>query len=201
MESTSTAPPAETAPATPTDAADARISELGSLLAAVEDTSHQPERQTIRADDGYENHLAQVRLGIATSLFLALKAKHGPSAAHSLRVAISCSSWATMLGLDDSQRDEVEVAALLHDVGKIGVPDYVLMKPGKLTAEESQAMERHRRLSVEILAACSASQNVVEIVAHTGAWYNGCRDGFRLKGEDLPIGARMVTIIDAFDAM
>src|SRR5215208_1367054 len=107
MESTSTAPPAETAPATPTDAADARISELGSLLAAVEDTSHQPERQTIRADDGYENHLAQVRLGIATSLFLALKAKHGPSAAHSLRVAISCSSWATMLGLDDSQRDEV----------------------------------------------------------------------------------------------
>jgi diguanylate cyclase (GGDEF)-like protein/PAS domain S-box-containing protein/putative nucleotidyltransferase with HDIG domain len=201
MESTSPVPNTETVPVIPTDAADARMSELNSLLAAVEDTSHQPERQTIRADDGYENHLAQVRLGIATSLFLALKAKHGPSAAHSLRVAISCSSWAMMLGLDENQRDEVEVAALLHDVGKVGVPDYVLMKPGKLTAEEAQAMERHRRLSAEILAACSASQNVVDIVANTGAWYNGCRDGFPLKGEDLPIGARMVTIIDAFDAM
>ena len=200
MESTPTIPFSEITPI-PVDAADSRMSELDSLLAAVEDTSHQPERQTARPDDSYENQLAQVRLGIATSLFLALKAKHGPSAAHSLRVAISCSSWAMLLGLDDGQRDEVEVAALLHDVGKIGVPDYVLMKPGKLTAEEGHAMERHRRLSAEILAACSASQNVIDIVANTGAWYNGCRDGYRLKGEDLPIGARMVTIIDAFDAM
>src|SRR4051812_19914379 len=112
MESTSTVPFPEIASA-PTDAADARMSELSSLLAAVEDTSHQPERQTIRPDDNYENQLAQVRLGIATSLFLALKAKHGPSATHSLRVAISCSSWAMLLGLDEAHRDEVEVAALL----------------------------------------------------------------------------------------
>lgn len=201
MESISTTSPAENASVLPTDSADARMSELDSLLATVEETSHQPERLTIRVDDGYENHLAQVRLGIATSLFLALKAKHGPSAAHSLRVAISCSSWAIMLGLDDATRDEIEVAALLHDVGKIGVPDYVLMKPGKLTPEETQAMELHRRLSAEILSSCSASQNVVDIVANTGAWYNGCREGFSLKGEDLPIGARMVTLIDAFDAM
>src|SRR4029079_15086148 len=104
-------------------------------------------------------------------------------------------------GLDDITRDEIEVAALLHDVGKIGVPDYVLMKPGKLTAEECLAMERHRRLSVEILGACSASENVIDIVANNGAWYNGCLDGFTIKADEIPIGARMVTIIDAFDAM
>jgi diguanylate cyclase (GGDEF)-like protein/PAS domain S-box-containing protein len=182
-------------------AAEARMGELGALLAAVDDTSHQPDPNTIKIEGNYENRLAQVRLGIATSLFLALKAKHAPSAAHSLRVAISCSSWSMLLGLDDGTRDEVEVAALLHDVGKIGVPDYVLMKPGKLTAEEGQAMERHRRLSVEILSACSASQHVIDIVGHTGAWFNGCRDGSSLKGDQIPIGARMVTIIDAFDAM
>ena len=106
-----------------------------------------------------------------------------------------------MLGLEEVARDEIEVAALLHDVGKIGVPDYVLMKPGKLTAEELIAMERHRRLSVEILSACSASQNVLDVVANTGAWYNGCREGFRVKGDNLPLGARMVSIVDAFDAM
>jgi len=202
MDSTSSSPPVEAAePTAPVDVADARMSELSSLLAAVEDSCHSPERQTVRADDSYENHLAQVRLGIATSLFLALKSKHGPSAAHSLRVAISCSSWAMILGMDNKLRDEVEVAALLHDVGKIGVPDYVLMKPGKLTADEQVAMERHRRLTVEILSACSASQNVLDVVANTGAWYNGCREGFTIQGEEIPLGARMVTIIDAFDAM
>jgi diguanylate cyclase (GGDEF)-like protein/PAS domain S-box-containing protein/putative nucleotidyltransferase with HDIG domain len=181
--------------------ADARLSELTTLLGSVEEAASNHDRHTVRSDDGYENQLAQVRLGIATSLFLALKAKHGASAAHSLRVAISCSSWAMMLGLENQDRDEVELAALLHDVGKIGVPDYVLMKPGKLTAEESLAMDRHRRLSVEILSACSASENVINIVANTGAWYNGCREGFPQKGEEIPLGARMVTIIDAFDAM
>jgi diguanylate cyclase (GGDEF)-like protein/PAS domain S-box-containing protein/putative nucleotidyltransferase with HDIG domain len=177
------------------------MSELSSLIAAVEETSHLPDSLAPRSGDSYENRLAQVRLGIATSLFLSLKAKHGPSAAHCLRVAISCSSWAMMMGIDEATRDEIEVAALLHDIGKIGVPDYVLMKPGKLTAEEHLAMERHRRLSVEILSACSASKNIVEIVAHTGAWYNGCREGFAVQGEDIPLGARMVSIIDAFDAM
>ena len=201
MESTETPVTVEISGPTSSDTAQLHLSELDSLLAAVEDTSHRPERTTIRTSDGYENQLAQVRLGIATSLFLALKAKHSPSAAHSLRVAISCSSWAMMLGLDENSRDEVEVAALLHDVGKIGVPDYVLMKPGKLSAEESQAMERHRRLSVEILSACSASQSVIDIVTNTGAWYNGCREGFQSQGDQLPLGARMVTIIDAFDAM
>jgi diguanylate cyclase (GGDEF)-like protein/PAS domain S-box-containing protein len=180
---------------------DLRMNELSSLLAAVEESAHLPERAGTRPVDAFENRLAQVRLGIATSLFLSLKAKHGPSAAHSLRVAISCSSWGLMMELDETLRDEIEIAALLHDIGKIGVPDYVLTKPGKLSAEEQLAMERHRRLSVEILSACSASPNIIEIVANTGAWYNGCREGFTLKGEELPLGARMVSIIDAFDAM
>src|SRR4051812_33285175 len=82
MDSTSSSSTVETALPEPSNAAADRMSELSSLLATVEETCHQPERQTARTDDSYENHLAQVRLGIATSLFLALKAKHGPSAAH-----------------------------------------------------------------------------------------------------------------------
>lgn len=180
---------------------DSRLRELSSLIATVDATSHDPDRASPRPDHRHENQLAQVRLGIATSLFLSLKAKHAPSATHSLRVAISCSSWAMMLGIEGYARDEIEVAALLHDIGKVGVPDHVLMKPGKLSAEEQLAMDRHRRISVEILSSCSASKNIIDIVSHTGAWFNGIRDGYSFQGEDLPLGARMVTIIDAFDAM
>src|SRR5262245_29215772 len=66
----------------------------------------------------YESRLVEVRLGIASTLFTALRHKHAPTAAHSLRVALGCSSWAFALGLDPTERDELEVAALLHDVGK-----------------------------------------------------------------------------------
>src|SRR5688572_6573182 len=76
-----------------------------------------------------ENQLLQVRLGVASSLFMALRAKHVSTAAHSLRVTLGCASWALMLDMSSEQRDIIEVAALLHDIGKIGVPDSVLLKP------------------------------------------------------------------------
>ena len=91
---------------------------------------------TSNATSAAENHLAQVRLGVAAGLFSSLRFKHAASAAHSLRVAIECSAWAAAMKLSDSERDRIEVAALLHDVGKIGVPDGVLLKPGKLNREE-----------------------------------------------------------------
>src|SRR5690349_11896330 len=83
-----------------------------------------------------ESRLVEVRLGAASGLFAALRHKHPATAAHSLRVALNCSSWAFALGLEDQIRDELEVAALLHDIGKIGVPDRLLLKPGLLTDEE-----------------------------------------------------------------
>ena len=81
-----------------------------------------------------ENRLVEVRLGIASSLFAAIRHKHAPTAAHSLRVALNCSTWAFSYGLTPEQRDELEVASLLHDIGKIGAPDRLLFKPGTLAA-------------------------------------------------------------------
>ena len=71
----------------------------------------------------YQNQLVQVRLGLASSLFAALRARHAATAAHCLRVALGCSSWGPLLSSQNQQRDELEVAALLHDIGKIGIPD------------------------------------------------------------------------------
>jgi diguanylate cyclase (GGDEF)-like protein/PAS domain S-box-containing protein len=149
----------------------------------------------------FENQLVQVRLGLASSLFAALRAKHAPTAAHSVRVALSCSAWGASLGLSDADRDELEVAALLHDVGKIGVPDDILHKTDKLTAEEFAVVERHRHVGSDILRACCTSENVLAVVEYAGGWFNGSREGYDRSGGELPLGARMIAIVDAFDAM
>ena len=75
-----------------------------------------------------------------------------------LRVALGCSSWAAIMQLDDETRDMLEVAALLHDVGKIGVPDKVLLKPGRLSPEEVALMSRHAALTTEVLASSGCPQ-------------------------------------------
>lgn len=149
----------------------------------------------------YENRLVQARLGIAASLFTALRAKHPPSAAHSLRVAMGVSCWAIAKQLDEDALDKLEVAALLHDVGKIGVPDRVLLKPGKLSSDERLTIEQHRQVGVQILLSCCASQEILDIVKYTPAWYDGEKSGFDRSGSQLPLGARMVAIVDAYDAM
>jgi diguanylate cyclase (GGDEF)-like protein/PAS domain S-box-containing protein len=151
--------------------------------------------------DRFENDLAMVRLGVATSLFLALRAKHPPTASHCLRAAIACSAWCERLNLADEVRDRIEVAALLHDIGKIGIPDSILKKPGKLSLEEQNTIELCPLLGVEILKGCTADQDLLEIVRLGQAWYDGRREGDSPRRDDLPLGARMLSIVEAFDSM
>jgi len=153
------------------------------------------------AHSQHEQRLVQARLGMATALFAALRCKHPPTASHSLRVALGCSRWGMALELPEAALDQLEVAALLHDIGKIGVPESVMLKPGKLTASEAMTMNRHRSMGMEIIRNCCASHSVLDIVRYAPAWYSGRRADFDKEGEDLPLGARMVAIVDAFDSM
>lgn len=149
----------------------------------------------------HENRLVQVRLGVASSLLTALRWKHAATAAHSVRVALGCSSWALAMELGDQERDNIEIAALLHDIGKIGVPDSILLKPGKLSGDEMALMERHRLIALDVLRSCCSSESVLDIVQNSAAWYDGSRMRVNAIGDDLPLGARMVSIVDAFDSM
>jgi diguanylate cyclase (GGDEF)-like protein/PAS domain S-box-containing protein len=151
-------------------------------------------------DAKYENKLAVVRLGMATSLYSALRAKHGPSASHSLRVALICAAWADRLQFEQIHRDRLEAAALLHDIGKIAIPDQILRKPGKLTVEEQMTMSLCTRHGCEILLGCCNDPELLDIILYANCWYSGRRNQIK-SGEDLPIGARMLAIADAFDSM
>ena len=113
---------------------------------------------------------------MATSLFFALRTKHAQTAAHSLRVALLCSAWAERLGLDDASRDRIEVAALLHDLGKIGIPDRILRKPGKLTVDEQLTMDCCPQLGCEILRGCTGDNELLDIVQYANTWYDSRRE-------------------------
>jgi diguanylate cyclase (GGDEF)-like protein/putative nucleotidyltransferase with HDIG domain len=135
------------------------------------------------------------------SLMSALAFRHPDTAAHSARVAEL--SVITARGLMSAKEAYVlEIGALLHDIGKIGVPDCILLKPGPLTPEEWEVMQIHDRIGVEIIESSFANPELVEILRYHHAWYGDrSRASVRPLGKDIPLGARIVAIADAYDAI
>lgn len=135
------------------------------------------------------------------SLLSALAYRDPATARHSTRVAELCVATASgLLSVKDTY--VLEVGALLHDIGKIGVPDAILLKPGPLTREEWETMELHDRIGMEIVEASFSNAQLVEIVKYHHAMFGGSPDAPHLPtGHDIPTGARLVTIADAYDAM
>ena len=176
------------------------LTDLNGLLRELEIVSASNYTLPPVLSEPADNQLIQVRLGIASSLFAALQCKHAATAGHSLRVALTCSSWAVEMGLEQPRRDAIEIAALLHDLGVIGAPDQILLKPGNLEDDEMALMLRTKN-SLEILRHCCISEEVLAIVGNVSAWYDGSRNGFSRRGADIPYGARMIAIAEAFDAM
>lgn len=182
--------------------APSQAADISVLLSSLDEAAAESGQSLAdKRASAHETKLVQARLGMASGLHAALRAKHPPTASHSLRVALGCSSWAAIMQLDDETRDLLEVAALLHDVGKIGVPDRVLLKPGRLAADEIAAMSRHAALTTEVLASCGAPQPLIEIVHYSRAWFNSNGKPQDRQGDELPLAARMLSIVDAFDSM
>ena len=187
-------PPAES----PTSGPDAgqRLDSVSTILSHLEDF---PGPNPIPGPE--ENKLLTVKLGIASSLFQSLRVRHTPTALHSLRVAFGCSVWARSRGLEVDEQHALEVAALLHDIGKIGAPDSILKQPTSLTTDQAAQIAETRRYGLTILSTCCPSRQVLESVAYASAWYDGSSPEFDRQGSQIPLGARMIAIVDAFDAM
>lgn len=135
------------------------------------------------------------------ALLSTLAYRHAPTASHSRRVADLCLMVAEgMLSPRDTY--SLEIAALLHDIGKIGVPDAILLKTGSLTSDEWDVMRRHDRIGVEIVRASFDCEPVSSIVESYHAHFGGTRNRPGLpSGDAIPIGARVLAIADAYDAM
>ncbi len=161
----------------------------------------------VTPEESTDDQLAKRRLGIAGSLFAALQCKHAATASHSIRVALTCSAWATRLDFDPRQREQLEIVALLHDIGIVGTPDHVLLKPTRLDSDEAAIMGRARAMSVEILRRSCTSTEILGVVENISAWYDGSRGSPTTmgtgcpSGEQIPLAARMIAVAEAFDAM
>jgi diguanylate cyclase (GGDEF)-like protein/putative nucleotidyltransferase with HDIG domain len=142
-----------------------------------------------------------IPFGAVTALMSALKYRDAATAAHAQRVAdLSVALAKGRMSVRDSF--VLEVAALLHDIGKLGVPDAILLKPGPLSDAEWTVMRAHDRMGAEIVAAACASPELTRIVQTHHAWFGGSpRDPGLPTGEDIPLPARILSIADAYDAM
>jgi HD-GYP domain-containing protein (c-di-GMP phosphodiesterase class II) len=105
------------------------------------------------------------------------------------------------MSLPSDQLDVLGVGALLHDVGKIGVPDRILQKPGRLTDEEYQVIKRHPVLGARMLASVRELAPAVPAVRHHHERFDGKGYPEGLRGEDIPPAARIISVVDAFDSM
>jgi HD-GYP domain-containing protein (c-di-GMP phosphodiesterase class II) len=120
---------------------------------------------------------------------------------HSTRLAEWAVRVARKLQLEETDFYQLEVAALLHDIGKIGVPDAILKKDGKLTNEERDLMNKHPEYSWSILRLFPGLDKASLYALHHHESYDGRGYPGGLKGEEIPIGSRIVSVIDAYDAM
>ncbi len=162
-------------PEAPCTSPDRWMAELGGLLRELDKVESGGQSLPATPEEFTEDELAKRRLGIAGSLFAALQCKHAATASHSVRMALTCSAWAAQLEFDPRQREQLEIAALLHDVGIIGAPDHVLLKPTRLDGDETAIMARARAMSVEILRRSCSSTEMLAILENIAAWYDGSR--------------------------
>jgi hypothetical protein len=116
-------------------------------------------------------------------------------------IATIVTSMARTLALPDAEIDRLRVAALLHDVGKVAVPQEILDKPAALTSAEWRTVVQHPRIGQVILEQAAALKDAVPIILHHHERYSGHGYPFGLRGNDIPLGARIVAIADAYDAM
>jgi diguanylate cyclase (GGDEF)-like protein/putative nucleotidyltransferase with HDIG domain len=156
-----------------------------------------------RLEDGrkHAEELASLHLRTIEALALAIDAKDHTTHDHLQRVQIYAMEVGKELGLTDTEVEALRAASLLHDIGKLAVPEHIISKPGKLTPEEFDKMKIHPVIGAEILERVRFPYPVVPIVrSHHEKWDGtGYPDG--LKGEAIPIGARILAAVDCLDAL
>ena len=139
--------------------------------------------------------------GTVSALSQAIDAKDGFTRGHADRVSRIAGAIAREMNLSEKQIEQIELAGMLHDIGKIGVEDRILMKPARLDEDERDLMRRHPMYGASILEPSAALRPLVPIVLHHHENFDGSGYPEGLKGEQIPVGARIIIVADAYEAM
>ena len=165
-----------------------------------EELSREVEKQTHVAKERAQS-LETLSREIVETLAVTIDAKDRYTNGHSFRVARYSTALAGKLGWDEEDIKMLGGEALLHDIGKIGVPDAVLNKPGRLTDEEFTIIKSHTVVGDKILGHSGSLTDAAQVARHHHERYDGRGYPDHLKGEEIPLHARLVAIADAYDAM
>ncbi|HEX8847357.1 MAG TPA: diguanylate cyclase [Pyrinomonadaceae bacterium] len=145
--------------------------------------------------------LSRLHLATVEALATAIDAKDQTTHCHVRRVQIYAAGMGKVFGLSRSEIEALKAGALLHDVGKLAVPDHILNKPGRLTTAEFERMKIHTTVGAQILERVNFPYPVVPIVRHHHEQWNGLGYPDGLKGEEIPITARIISVVDCFDSV
>jgi diguanylate cyclase (GGDEF)-like protein/putative nucleotidyltransferase with HDIG domain len=156
-----------------------------------------------RLDDErrHVEEMADLHLATIEALALAIDAKDQTAQSHIRRVQVYAASIARGLGMSDTEIQGVKTAALLHDIGKLAVPEHILSKPGPLTQEEFQKIRVHPQVGAEIISAVPFPYPVAPLILSHHERWDGKGYPQGLKGEEIPLGARILSVVDYYDAL
>ena len=156
----------------------------------------------VRESDVHVDTINRLYLSTVEALAIAIESKDQVTSNHVRRVQGLSLAIARHLGISNPvELRAIEAGALLHDIGKVAVPDYLLNKPGKLTRDEYELIKLHAPIGAEILTAVDFPYPVVPIVRHHHENWDGTGYPDGIKGEAIPIGARSISVVDCFDAL
>jgi putative nucleotidyltransferase with HDIG domain len=173
---------------------------LPSSIPEIRELTASFNRAAASIRDG-RDFLRRAYFGFVGSLASALDARDPYTSGHSHRVSKMATAAARIMRLPESEVEIIRIGALLHDIGKIGIPDVVLQKPGALTKDEFDLIKQHPAIGRRILEPVGGFEDYLPIVELHHENWDGTGYPHGLRGEQVPVGARIVHVVDAYDAM
>lgn len=168
--------------------------QLLALLALWRHSQHSvPEEEVVL--DGI------ISAGVLRNLLAALQVRDAETMRHCRRVSIWSCAMGRKLGLDPRELKVLEVAGLVHELGKIGVPDHLLHKPSQLSPDELELFSLYYRIGLDLLQACRVDHRLVEVLSDSRIFFNGINDSFRKVGSQISLGGRILALADAYDSL
>jgi putative nucleotidyltransferase with HDIG domain len=174
-----------------------RLQQFTESLAATEPTSSKPASPAVQGPQA----LPQAVLDTVTSLAFAIDAKDHYTQGHSQKVSAYAALIAEAMGMKDAEVEEIRLGAVLHDIGKVGIPESILNKNGPLNPEEWETMKSHVKFGAKILDPLTPLARIREMVLHHHEFFDGSGYPEALAGESIPLGARIIAVADAYDTI